>query len=117
MVRFVRCAARRQNSLAGAIGSIIFVAIALLIVTVGFLATESSLPRTAQDTASWHTRKVGRMAECGGDEFVPAQIEESRLAAPIVTPVTTHYFSPIEFVQPELVGVSQAHGLRAPPLV
>jgi hypothetical protein len=110
---------RRGKSLATAIGGTVFVAIALLIVTVGVLATESRLPRTARDTASWHTSKVSRMEKCGGEELAPVQLDVSRATTPVIATEVIHYyrFSRIESPLPELVGVPQAHGLRAPPRV
>jgi hypothetical protein len=98
-------------------GGTVFVAIALLIVTVGVLATESRLPNSGQNTTSWHTSKVSRMAECGGDELAPVQTDDSRPAPPVMTLEVIHYFSPMEFPLPELAGAPRAHGLRAPPRV
>jgi hypothetical protein len=93
----------------------IFVAIALLIVTVGVLETESRLPNAGQNSASWHTSKVSRVAHCSGDELAPVQINDSRPAPAIVTVEVIHHFFPLEFVLPELASAPQAHGLRAPP--
>jgi hypothetical protein len=96
----------------------VFVAIAVLVVTVGVLATESRLPNPGQNTVSWHTSKSSRMAECGGDKLAPVQVDDSRPAPPVVPTVIIHYyFSPIELPLAELAGFPQAHGLRAPPRV
>ena len=115
LLRIARSAVRRGTSIATVIGRIVFVAIALLIVTVGVLATESRLPNPTQNTTAWHMSKSSRMAECGGDELVPVQTDDSRPAPPIITTAVTHYFLPIELPLQELAGAPQAHGLRAPP--
>jgi len=91
------------------------VAIALLIVTVGVLATESRFPNAIQNTTSWHTSKSSRMAECGGDELAPVETDDSRPAPPLITTVIAHYFFSTELPLQELAGAPQAHGLRAPP--
>lgn len=116
--RFFRDAIRRRSLVSTAIGSIAFVAVALLIVTVEVLATEARLPNPGQNTASWHTSKSSRMVESGGDEWAPVQTEDTR-PAPLVVPHETvrHQFTPLELPLPEVVRVPQSHGLRAPPLV
>jgi len=94
-----------------------FVAIALLIVTVSALATESRFPNPGHNPTACHISKVSRMTECGGDDLVPTQVDESRPTPPVITVEVIHFFAPIEFPLPELAGVTQAHGLRAPPRV
>jgi hypothetical protein len=97
-------------------GRVVFVAVALLIVTIGTLATETRIPQATQDTSLRHTSKISRMMECGGDEMPPPLIAESRSALPSATPHPSHDYS-YDVVFPEFTGVPQAHGLRAPPLV
>jgi hypothetical protein len=99
-------------------GRFILVAIALLIVTVGVLATESRFPQAGQrDSACWHSSKASRMTECGGKDLAPPLSEESRSASRIVKPVVLHFLPFRTLTLPELAGAPQAHGLRAPPLV
>ena len=120
LLRFARCAARRGSSIATAIGSIAFAAVALLIVTVGVLATESRILSNGKNTTSWYTSKSSRMAECGGDKLAPVQTDDSRPAPPIITTEVNSQFSPISPIElpiSEFAGVPQAHGLRAPPRV
>lgn len=116
LFRFVRSAARRSGPVATAMGRTIFVTVALLIVTVGVLATETRIPQATQDTSLRHTSKSSRMTECGGDEMPPPLVAESRSAPPRATPHTFHDNS-FDVVFPEFSGAPQAHGLRAPPLV
>ena len=119
LLRFARRVARRGSSIATAVADIIFVAIVLLIVCVGVLATESRLPNPGQNTPARHTSKSGRMAECGDDRLAPAQTDDSRPRPTVLTTeAPVHYWLfPIELPLPELVGVPQAHGLRSPPRV
>jgi hypothetical protein len=97
-------------------GRIIFVAIALLIVSVSVLATESRVWRAQRDTASWHTSKVSRMVQSGGDELVPVAIDDYRPAPRIVVVAVVYNLPPMKFDLQEVAGVPQSHGLRAPPL-
>ena len=117
LLRSARCAARRGNCIATAVADVIFVAIAILIVTVGVLATESRIYTPGQNPTTWHTSKSSRMAECGGDKLSPAQTDDSRPAPPVKATETavSYFLFPLELPLPKLVGVPQAHGLRAPP--
>ena len=117
LLRNARYAARRGSSKATAVANVIFAAVALLVVSVSVLATESRLPNTLRDTSSRHASKSCRMVECGGDELAPVQIDESRPTPYIVRPESVIHYSPtpIESPLPELVGVPQAHGFRSPP--
>lgn len=59
------------------------------------------------------------MAECGGEKLAPAQTADSRPSVRLFqTEIIVYYspISPVEFPLTEIVGVPQAHGLRAPPL-
>lgn len=118
LFRNVRCAARRGSAIATAAAELVFVAIAVLVVTVGVLATESRLPNPGLKTSSWYASKSSRMAECGGDELVPVETDDTRSTPRLVTmEAPLHcWLVPIELPLPELVGVPQAHGLRSPPL-
>ncbi|MGD0226162.1 MAG: hypothetical protein ABSF71_27840 [Terriglobia bacterium] len=118
MLRMARNASRRGSFLAGVVGKTLIVAIALLIVAIGVLATQSRLHPAGQSGTSWHITKSSRMAECGGEKLVPRQTDDSRPPAPILkTEVIIHYspVSPIEVPLSELAGVPQSHGLRGPP--
>lgn len=117
LLRSVRGAAHRGSSIAAAMGSTFLVAIALLALSVAVLATEARLPNAGQNTSSWHTSKSSRMAECGGDELAPVQTDDSRPTPRVLTTAAAIHdcLFPIELPLPELVGVPQAHGLRAPP--
>src|SRR5208282_5914184 len=108
LFRIVRCAARRGSAIATAMGTAVFVAIALLVVTVGVLATESRLPNSGKTPTSRLTTKSSRMAECGGERLAPVQVDESRPAPPVITTVVIHFcFSPIELPLSELAGSPQ----------
>ena len=63
-------------------GRVAVVAVALLIVTIGTLTTETRIPQATQDTSLRHTSKISRMTECGGDEMPPPLIAESRTRPP-----------------------------------
>ena len=117
MLRYAQVAAPQKTSIATVLGRVLFAAIALLVITVGALATESNLPRTNQRTNSWHTTKSSFKAECGGDLWVSPQVDESDPSTPVV--VQTPRQSLLSFEQPplETTGAIQAHGLRAPPRV
>ncbi len=120
LLRMARNASHRGRFLARVAGKTLIVTIALLIVTVGVLATQSRLHPAGQSGTSWHTSKSSRMAECGGEKLAPAQTDDSRPSAPsFKTEVIIHYspLSPVEFPLTELAGVPQSHGLRAPPQV
>ncbi len=116
LLNSARCAAHRGLGVAKVFSKLAFVAVALLIVTVGVLSTESRLPTAGHTSASWHTSKTSRMTIGGGSELAPVQQDEARPAAPIVTPELTRYSPPIDLPLPEIAGALQAHGLRAPPL-
>ena len=113
-------AARRSSCIAQALGKIVFVAVALLVVTVGTLATESRLPTAGRYSSSWHISKSSRMAECGGEKLAPAQTEDAQPSTPVVTPdilnLSITRTASIVLPVPEIAGVPQSHGLRAPPL-
>ena len=115
--RFVHSAARAGNSVATVMGRVLFVGIALLIVTVGVLSTESNVPRPVQSASSWHTSKISRMAEGAGDEFAPPAADASAPAPSLAVTSIEKEFFPTEFVFPEIAGAPRAHGLRAPPCV
>jgi hypothetical protein len=117
LLRNVRFTARRGGAIAKAVADAVFVAIAILVVTVGILATGSRLPNFGQDTTSRHTSKSSRMAECGNNELSPTDTDDTRPAARVLLVETpTHFwFIPQELPLPEMVGVPQAHGLRSPP--
>ena len=118
LFRNARCLARRGGAIATAAAKLLFVAIAILVVTVGVLATESRLPNAGLKSSSWYASKSSRMAECGGDELVPVETDDTRPTPRVVTteaPIHC-WLVPIELPLPELVGVPQAHGLRSPPL-
>ncbi|MGA2982733.1 MAG: hypothetical protein ABSG32_02895 [Terriglobia bacterium] len=118
MLRNARCSGRRESPILTATGGAVFVAVVLLVVTVGVLATGSRLPNPGRNPTSWHTSKSSLMTEGGGDELAPVQTDDSRPSPPIVMIDATPYcFPPIELPLPELVGVPHAHGLRAPPHV
>ena len=122
LLRNARNAARRGSCIAKALGRVVFVAVALLVVTVGTLATESRLYTTGRNSTSWHTSKSSRMAECGGEKLAPAQTDDARSFAPFAPfhqteKIAFYRISPIIVVPlPEIAGVPQSHGLRAPPL-
>jgi len=115
LLNSARCAAHRGRGVAKVFSKLAFVAVALLIMTVGVLSSESRLPTAGQSTGSWHTSKTSRMTLGGGTELAPVQTDEARPAAPIVAPELIRYSSPIDLPLPELAGAPQAHGLRAPP--
>jgi hypothetical protein len=118
LLRNARCSGRRESPILTATGGAVFVAVVLLVVTVGVLATGSRLPNPGRNPTSWHTSKSSLMTEGGGDELAPVQTDDSRPSPPIVMIDATPYcFPPIELPLPELVGVPHAHGLRAPPHV
>jgi hypothetical protein len=115
LFRLVRSAVRRGSTIATAMGRLIFAVIAVLILTVGALSTESRIPQVLQNTGLRHTSKISRMTECGGEELPPRQVSEFRAVPPVLTPVTVPYCSP-EIPLAEFTDTSRAHGLRAPPL-
>jgi len=116
LLRVAQCLAHKGTCIATLIGRALFVAIALLVVTVGVLATESRLPNARQNTASWHTSKLSRMEECGGRESEPAPSGVSQPPPLSLTVDRKPHFALVESPLPELAGVPQAHGLRAPPV-
>lgn len=117
LLRNARCAARGASVVATTFGTTLFVAIAFLVLAVSVLAAGPNFSTVGRNTTSWHTLKSSRM-ECGSNELVPAQTEDSRPALPTVTPDGIHhFFFPLELPALEVVGFSCAHGLRAPPLV
>jgi hypothetical protein len=100
------------------LGNLVFAAIALLVVTVGVLATESGLPKAGRNSASCHTSKSSRMTELDRDELAPAQTADSRSSPFIVTSETDRFHCDSPDLLPRGLGAApQAHGLRAPPLV
>jgi hypothetical protein len=115
LLGFTCCASRRRHSFANVAGGYVCVAIALLIVTVGVLATESRLVNVRQSTTSWHTVKISKMVECGGDQMAPLQTTDSRPAPRIVATRPIAYIPPQDAVLPELADAPHEHGLRAPP--
>lgn len=119
LLRNARKAARGGSCIAKAVGRIVFVAIALLVVTVGTLATESRLPLGGRYSSSWHVSKSSRMAEFGGEKLAPVQSEDAQPSAPIVQ---TETFSlsfcrrpSLPLAVPESISIPESHGLRAPP--
>ena len=119
MLRMARGVSRKGCLIAAAAREILFVAIALLIVTVGVLATASRMHLSRQGS-TWQTAMSSRMVECGSNDLAPAQTDDSRPSPPAeMMQATFRYFPsiPIEDLLPELSGAPQAHGLRAPPHV
>src|SRR5208282_3273832 len=77
LVRHIHYASRRGTALAAAAGRLLFVGIAILIVTLGTLSARSRLPTQGQNTDTWHTAKITRMAKCGSEEAKSPQSNDS----------------------------------------
>ena len=115
LLRLTQGASPRRSALADAASLIACIAIALLIVTVGALATETRLANVDGNTTSWHTSKISRMMECGGDRITSPQTDHSRPVPLITTTQPIAYLSSSEMPAPELADAPHEHGLRAPP--
>ena len=115
LLRVLHCAGRKGTGVATLIGRTLFIAIALLVVTVGALATQSRLPNAGQNTSSWHTSKLGRMEACASQEEAPAPPLVFQPAVHSPTAEPEFHPAPMESPLAELAGVPRAHGLRAPP--
>jgi hypothetical protein len=113
----MRSVSRPDNSIATIMGRIVLVSIALLIVTVGVLETESRVPQAMQGSAR-HTSKISYAKECSSGEVAPTVIDRvSPVCFVQLQVVARHCSATTEFVLPKFTGFARALGLRAPPLV
>jgi hypothetical protein len=96
-------------------GRLLLAAIAVLLLTVGTLATRARLPNEGAKSNTWHTAKITRMLECGSDEVRSPQVKKTPSYPPKVTIRLTEYV-PAETVSfPNLTTAFPQHVLRAPP--
>lgn len=116
LLTLARSAARKGSAAAKSFCGFAFAAIAILIVTVGVLSTESRLPNIGQGTNSWHTCKTSRMTDNGVDELAPVRVNEAEVVNPVIPSDYEPHLRAVTSPLPELTGAPQAHGLRAPPL-
>ncbi len=115
VLRLDRHEVRRRSGVAKRLCGVAFVAVALLIITVGTLSTESRVAARGQNTSSWHTSKTSRMTESGAQELAPVESAVVESAIPVISPEFKPHLPFIESPLPDLTGDPQAHGLRAPP--
>ncbi len=115
LLRHAQDASRRGPAIAVAMGRVLFLGVALLVMTVGTLAARSRLPTADKNPNTWHTAKISRMAECGSDEAKSPQIDVGRWIPPNVIPQPRAYSPAPDIGLPNLIGASPQHALRAPP--
>ena len=111
-----RFGTRKGNGTARTFCGFAFLAIAILIIAIGALSTESRLAAPQHSASNLHhTSKTCRFAEGGANEIAPAKSENDETATLVVRTEFTPHAIPLESPLAELTGASQAHGLRAPP--
>lgn len=113
MVRYLREVSFRGTAVATAVGRLLFAVIAVLIVTVGTVTAGSRLPTVGRCSASWHTAKIVRMTQKGGDEAETLQVETVCSCPREVTAQPKPY--PAGPSLPTLTGAFPQDALRAPP--
>ena len=116
VLTMARCGPRKGSGAAKTFCGFAFLAIAVLIIAIGALSTESRLAAPRHSTRTFHhTSKTCRLAEGCADELAPVDSENDESATPVVWYESTPHLQIVESPLPELTGAPQAHGLRAPP--
>jgi hypothetical protein len=117
LLRHFQDGSRRGPAIAAAKGRVLFVGVAVLVMTVGTLAARSRLSTEGETTNTWHTAKVTRMTEPGRDATKSVLNDNSWPVRINITSQPIAYFPAPEIVFPTLADTSPQHGLRAPPWV
>jgi hypothetical protein len=116
VLTMARFGARKGNGEARTFCGFTFLAIAILIIAIGALSTESRLAAPRHSTSALHhTSRTCRLAEGSAYELAPVNRENENKAIPVVQHEFTPHILALEFPLLELTGAPQAHGLRAPP--
>ena len=115
LLRHVQNGSRQVPAIAAAKGRVLFVGVAVLVMTVGTLAARSRLPTEGETSNTWHTAKVTRITEAGRDATKSVRNDNSWPVRINITSQPITYFPAPEIVFPTLADTSPQHGLRAPP--
>ena len=101
--------------MAAAMSRVLFAVIAVLLMTVGTLATRARLPNEGAKSNTWHTAKITRIVECGCDEARSPQVAKTTRYTPKLTVWPKSYVPAAAVAFPNLTGAFLEHVLRAPP--
>jgi hypothetical protein len=116
LLRHVQNGSCRVPAIAAAKGRVLFVGVAVLVMTVGTLAARSRLPTEGESSNTWHTAKVTRITEPGRDATKSVPNDNSWPAWINIPSQPITYFPAPEIVFSTLAETPPQHGLRAPPL-